>query len=75
MHAHNSPERAVHDDGRARGWRAHLRAWLAFLNGDAAYAGYLAHQRAHHPDTPPLSRAAFHRAETDRRWNGVRRCC
>jgi len=49
--------------------------WLRWLNGDAAYAAYVAHLRAAHPDRAIPTRAAFYRAETERRWNGVRRCC
>jgi uncharacterized short protein YbdD (DUF466 family) len=53
-----------------------LKAWLAHLNGDEAYARYLAHwQHAHAGAGAPLSRAQFFREETARRWNGVRRCC
>lgn len=54
-----------------------LAALLALLNGEAAYARYLEHWRAHHAAQggEPLDRAAFFRAETERRWNGVRRCC
>jgi uncharacterized short protein YbdD (DUF466 family) len=48
--------------------------WLRRASGDDAYERYLAHHRAHH-DGPPLDRAAFQRAETKRKWNGVRRCC
>lgn len=54
---------------------AALKAWLRYLNGDDAYQRYIIHQRQHHPDSPLPSRADFHRMETDRRWNGVRRCC
>ena len=60
----------------ARGWSG-FRAWLAWLNGDAAYRAYHEAWNAAHPDCDhaPLSRAAFHREELERRWNGVRRCC
>lgn len=58
-----------------RRWLAFLRAWAAWLNGDAAYAHYCAHLGRAHPDEPLPSRAEFHRAETERRWNGIRRCC
>ncbi len=58
-----------------RGLRAALRRWFAWLNGDAAYAAYVAHLRARHPEQAVPSKAAFHREETERRWNGVRRCC
>lgn len=54
-----------------------LRIWLDWLNGDAAYRAYCARWRREHTDCdhPPPSRAAFYRAELDRRWSGVRRCC
>ncbi|MBY0355897.1 MAG: YbdD/YjiX family protein [Rickettsiales bacterium] len=52
-----------------------LRLWLAELNGDAPYARYLAHHKAHHPETAPLSRAAWFRAEQERQWQQIRRCC
>ena len=55
-------------------WTA-MREWLNFLNGDAAYESFIADQRTNHPERPLPSRAAFYRMETDRRWNGVRRCC
>lgn len=53
-----------------------LREVLHLLNGDTAYARYLAHWRATHAESgAPLSRAEFFASETARRWNGVRRCC
>ncbi|MEQ8660278.1 MAG: YbdD/YjiX family protein [Gammaproteobacteria bacterium] len=55
-------------------WAA-LRAYLRWLNGDSAYERWLAHLRAHHPDAALPSRAAFYRAEVERRWSGIRRCC
>lgn len=50
---------------------------LSLLNGDAAYARYLAHFHAEHAGSgaQPLDRRAYFRAETERRWNGIRRCC
>lgn len=56
-------------------WRRAVASWLRWLNGDTAYLRYLEHARAAHPGKQPLSRAAFYREETERRWNGVRRCC
>jgi len=50
-------------------------AGLRRLTGDDAYERYVAHCREHHPGSAPLTRADFFRAEQDRRWNGVRRCC
>lgn len=52
-----------------------LRAWLAWLNGDVAYRSFVVHQIQHHPERPVPCRAEFFRMETERRWNGVRRCC
>ena len=57
---------------------AACRHWLAYLNGDTAYREYCRHWRERHAtdagERPP-SRAEFFRAEQERRWNGVRRCC
>jgi uncharacterized short protein YbdD (DUF466 family) len=54
------------------------RVWrtLRELSGDDAYERYLVHWRARHAaDGPPPSRAEFFRAEQQRKWNGVKRCC
>jgi uncharacterized short protein YbdD (DUF466 family) len=54
------------------------RCWqtLRAISGDDAYDRYLAHRRAHHAaDAPPLGRAEFFRAEQQRKWSGVKRCC
>jgi len=54
------------------------RCWetLRTISGDDAYERYLAHRREHHAaDAPPLSRAEFFRAEQQRKWSGVKRCC
>ncbi|UZR27365.1 YbdD/YjiX family protein [Methylococcus mesophilus] len=46
------------------------------VTGDDAYERYLEHWREHHADEGvPLSRKAFYRAELQRRWSSVRRCC
>lgn len=63
-----------------RGLWAGLRGYLQYLNGDTAYAHYLAHWRVTHHGPQddfraPLSRAEFFKRETERRWAGVRRCC
>lgn len=44
---------------------------------DDAYERYLAHwQAAHaHEGGAPLDRKAFYKAELERKWSGVRRCC
>lgn len=51
--------------------------WLRRASGDDAYERYLAHWQACHAQegAEPLSRKAFFRAEQERKWNGVRRCC
>lgn len=47
------------------------------LNGEADYQRYLKHWRTHHADLgcEPMTRKAFFAAETQRKWNGVKRCC
>ncbi len=54
-----------------------LKTLWRSLNGDAAYERYLQHWQSHHSDEPtaPLSRKAFFAAETQRKWNGIKRCC
>jgi uncharacterized short protein YbdD (DUF466 family) len=52
-----------------------LLQWFAWLNGDTAYRAHVEHLRAHHPELATPSRADFYRGETERRWNGIRRCC
>ena len=54
------------------------RLWgaLRTVTGDDAYERYLAHWRAHHAgEGAPLDRKAFFRAELERKWNGIKRCC
>jgi len=43
--------------------------------GAGAYECYRAHQAPHHPDEPPLDRAAYFRQRQNERWNGISRCC
>jgi uncharacterized short protein YbdD (DUF466 family) len=47
------------------------------LNGDEAYERYLQHWQQQHARQggQPLSRKAFFAAETQRKWNGIKRCC
>jgi uncharacterized short protein YbdD (DUF466 family) len=52
-----------------------LWAGLRAVTGDDAYERYLSHRRARHPEEPALGRAAFYRAELDRRWARPNRCC
>jgi uncharacterized short protein YbdD (DUF466 family) len=54
------------------------RFWNALrtVTGDDAYERYLAHWREHHAgEGAPLDRKAFFRAEQERKWNGIKRCC
>ena len=53
------------------------RAWSALraILGDDAYERYVRHVQMRHPGVEPLTRAAFQRAELDRRWSQVNRCC
>lgn len=54
------------------------QAWHALraVTGDDAYERYLEHFRNDHGDgEKPLTRHEFCARETDRKWNGVRRCC
>jgi uncharacterized short protein YbdD (DUF466 family) len=58
--------------------KAFLKKLWAEWNGDASYARYLAHWQAHHhaqAGGEPMSRKAFFAAETQRKWNGIKRCC
>ena len=64
-----------HKQGLIRKILAAWREWLAWLNGDVAYRNFVVHQIQHHPERAVPSRAEFFRMETERRWNGVRRCC
>jgi uncharacterized short protein YbdD (DUF466 family) len=50
---------------------------LRNVSGDDAYERYLLHWRAHHAAEggQPLDRKAFFKAELNRKWNGVKRCC
>jgi len=52
------------------------RLWQA-CNGDTAYQRYLAHWQCQHAAEggEPLSRKAFFASETQRKWNGIKRCC
>ena len=54
----------------------HARAYIQFLNGDQAYARYLAYWQSEHAEEGvPLTRADFYQCELQRRWNSIRRCC
>jgi uncharacterized short protein YbdD (DUF466 family) len=47
------------------------------ISGDDAYERYLVHWQQHHElqGVEPLSRQDFFKAEQERKWNGVKRCC
>jgi uncharacterized short protein YbdD (DUF466 family) len=47
------------------------------ISGDDAYERYLVHWQEHHARQggEPQTRAAFFKAEQERKWNGVKRCC
>lgn len=59
---------------RALATTRRIAEWLA---RDPAYEAYLRHWQAHHaaPGKVPMSRAAFFRDRTRRKWSGVNRCC
>jgi len=60
-----------------------MRVWLhklikavRRLSGDDAYERYLAHRHSQHAEEgEPLDRKAFFKAEQERKWNCIRRCC
>ena len=53
-----------------------LRRFIRALCGEDQYERYLDHWRRHHGGSgAPLDRKAFYREQTERKWNGVKRCC
>jgi len=56
---------------------AAARGTVRWLAGDPAYDAYLSHWQVHHAGHGgrPLSRKAFFRQRTQRKWNGINRCC
>ncbi len=54
-----------------------IKIWrfIKELSGDDAYEKYLEHHALSHSEAIPLSRKEFFKAETKRKWEGVRRCC
>ncbi|MEV1045001.1 YbdD/YjiX family protein [Streptomyces sp. NPDC049916] len=55
-----------------------IRWYVRELTGESAYDRYVAHARAHDPDTPVLTRRAFEHRRTDAREADPRegfRCC
>ena len=58
-----------------RRFLALLWGWSRALSGDDAYERFRAHQAAHHPREPPLTRRAFYEERERRKWSGVSRCC
>ena len=55
--------------------RSRLATVWRTLRGEDAYARYLRHAADAHADRPAMNRKEFFKAEQERRWNGVRRCC
>ena len=54
------------------------RLWclMRALCGEDQYERYLEHRHRHHLDAGlPLSRKVFFQEQTERKWNGVKRCC
>jgi uncharacterized short protein YbdD (DUF466 family) len=54
------------------------RIWrlMRALCGEDQYERYLGHWYRHHSTAGlPLSRKAFFQEQTERKWNGVKRCC
>jgi uncharacterized short protein YbdD (DUF466 family) len=45
------------------------------MRGEDAYTRYLRHAEFKHADRAPMTRKEFFKAEQERRWDGVRRCC
>ena len=67
---------ALHLTTRVRKRTLHWIDFSRALTGDDAYERYLAHWHTHHNgEGMPLDRKAFFKAEQERKWNGVRRCC
>lgn len=63
---------------RFQHWCSSLLRGGRQMCGIPDYQTYLAHQRRHHPDRPPLSYEAFFRERIDARYggrNGNSRCC
>jgi uncharacterized short protein YbdD (DUF466 family) len=58
-------------------WLGQLWQGLRQASGDDAYERYLAHWHAYHAceRDHPMDRKTFFKAEQERKWNGIRRCC
>lgn len=56
-------------------WISTVWRLLREISGEAAYERYLVHWRVHHAGEPPLSRADFFKAQQERKWSGIKRCC
>ncbi|MEU0379971.1 YbdD/YjiX family protein [Streptomyces cyaneofuscatus] len=55
-----------------------VRWYVRELTGESTYDRYVAHARAHDPDTPVMDRRAFEHSRTDAREADPRegfRCC
>ncbi len=56
-------------------WLIRLWSFIKELSGDDAYERYLEHQAKAHLGSILLSRKEFFKMETERKWEGIRRCC
>ncbi|MGH8228403.1 MAG: YbdD/YjiX family protein [Steroidobacteraceae bacterium] len=56
-------------------WLRAAWRWLREATGDDAYERYTRHLAAAHPGAPLPTRREFYRAELQRKWSGVNRCC
>lgn len=54
-----------------------LHKFWKHANGEAEYERYLRHwhQIHSHESASPLTRKQFFAALTERKWNGIKRCC
>jgi uncharacterized short protein YbdD (DUF466 family) len=64
--------RSLHD---VAAWCRDVWRGLRTATGDDAYERYLRQHALEHGDVPPLNRREFFARETERKWNGVKRCC
>jgi uncharacterized short protein YbdD (DUF466 family) len=62
---------------RLTGYGRKIVDFIRQLSGDDSYERYLQHWQNHHAQQHemPMSRADFFKAECERKWNGVKRCC
>ena len=58
-------------------WLKWLQSVWDYANGTAEYQRYLVHWQQNHAQQGgmPMSRKAYFAARTQRKWNGIKRCC